>query len=321
MSLSHAFRALFSSLAGGVGRSAAVCAAAWGLAKEGKRALVVDLNFRSPELSRSLLSDMATPVWGIADWLTDDRASVRAADVVAEISVLEKRFLLAPACGTHDGNYMKNLQNISRRNDVVSRLKGLLSYWEDRFEVDVTLVDAPAGLDGFSLSCMTELGADELFLFISDKTGMRHNYDMLFRYWRETGALYDIREKMQLVASILPREGTAEYYRTLCENAWNLFLEHVYDEIPAGASEEGRFSFDWADCDAPHYPLPVRPHEGLVHVESFLSWIRRSPDDEPVRHAFGSIVNELKMRLEGTDVSDIHVGNIGETAHEGLGEE
>lgn len=121
--------------------------------------------------------------------------------------------------------------------------------------------------------------------------------------------LYDIREKMQFVASMLPYNGTVEYYKKLRENAWSLFIEHVYDKIPAGAPSDNYFSFDLMDNEAPHYPLPIYFSEGLAYFESFRSWLHSLSDGYAVQctsknvagelnRVFGNIVKYLKVQID-----------------------
>ncbi|MBK6725901.1 MAG: AAA family ATPase [Xanthomonadales bacterium] len=52
---SHPHRVVFFGLKGGVGRSTALCMVAWGLARQGKRVLLVDFDLESPGLSGLVL--------------------------------------------------------------------------------------------------------------------------------------------------------------------------------------------------------------------------------------------------------------------------
>lgn len=313
MSSSRAVRAVFASPAGGVGRTASVLASAWALTNENKRVLAVDLDFGSPSLSHSLLSETnSRPAFGTVDWLAGD-AAFASADIVAEIAVKDKRFMFVSSCGTNADGYIGKLQSMTARSDVAMRPRDLLNRLEERFRPDVTLIDAPAGLDGFASSCMTGLDADRLFLFVSNKVDVWRNYDILFRHWEKTEILRSVREKVQLVGSMLPCDGRSEYYAELRENAWKLFLKHIYDAVPAGEPDNGYFSFDLWDREAPHYPLPVFHHEGLARSESFMSWIRglsseRAADE--LERMFGDVVGEIKRCMADPDVPDMNVGNI-----------
>lgn len=82
MSSSRAVRAVFASPAGGVGQTASVLASAWALAEGNKRVMAVDLDFGSPSLSHSLLSETnSRPAFGTVDWLVGD-AVFASADIV-----------------------------------------------------------------------------------------------------------------------------------------------------------------------------------------------------------------------------------------------
>ena len=189
MSSSRAVRAVFTSPVGGVGRTASVLASAWALAEENKRVMGVDLDFGLPSLSHSLLSETnSRPVSGTVDWLVGDAVPVPA-DIVVEIGAKDKRFMFVPSYGTNADDYIDKLQSMTARSGVMLRLRALLNRLEERFRPDVTLIDAPAGLDGFASSCMTGLDANRLFLFVSNKVDVWRNYDILFRHWEKTGIL------------------------------------------------------------------------------------------------------------------------------------
>ena len=294
MSSKHAFRASFSSVAGGVGRTTSVLASAWSLSENGKRVIVVDLNFRSPFLLHSLPSEtVACPVPGIADWLAKNTVSIP--ENIATV-MSDERFIFVPACGTDSDDYVNQLSVAMARSNIIERLRTLLYHLEERFEPDLILIDAPAGLDNFSLSCMIELDVDCLFLFVANKNDIWRNYRILFQHWNtksKTGMLYDIREKIQLVASMLPYSGTARYYEKLRENAWSLFIDHIYDRVPAGTSSGAYFSFDLMDREAPHYPLPIYSIEGLAYFESFRLWLHSLSDGYAVQHTSKNIAGEL----------------------------
>ncbi|WP_423598828.1 KGGVGR-motif variant AAA ATPase [Roseateles sp. MS654] len=68
----RAHRFVFFGLKGGVGRSTALCMTAWGLARAGKRVLLIDLDLESPGLSSLVLPQERMADFGVIDWLVED---------------------------------------------------------------------------------------------------------------------------------------------------------------------------------------------------------------------------------------------------------
>ncbi|MDR0731370.1 MAG: P-loop NTPase [Treponema sp.] len=108
-----AYRIVFFSIKGGVGRSTALAASAWALAEEGKMVMVLDLDLESPGLSGLLLPDAMRPKYGITDWLVEDllqNDGVVFSDMTA-ISDLshDGEIRIVPAHGKDAGEYIAKL--------------------------------------------------------------------------------------------------------------------------------------------------------------------------------------------------------------------
>ncbi len=308
-------RIVFYSIKGGVGRSTALAAVAWALAEQGKRVLVLDLDLESPGLSSSLLSEDRRPAYGIVDWLVEDlvaNGDVVFDDLVA-ISDLSRmgEILVAPAHGVEPGEYVSKLgrvwmpkvENDGSNEPWPARLSRLVQALERRWLPDVVLIDSRAGIDEVASAIITDLGVSLILLFAIDGDHTWNGYRILFEHWRKTGAVRDIRERLQVVAAMIPELGAAEYFQSLRENAWNIFLDEIYDELPAQIEEKPEpdeeiisWNFDLADETAPHYPWVVRWNRGFAALRS-LHVATNWADVGVVASVFGSLIEGIAARV------------------------
>ncbi|WP_295436467.1 ArsA-related P-loop ATPase [uncultured Thiodictyon sp.] len=295
-------RTVFFSIKGGVGRSTALAASAWALAERGKRVLVLDLDLESPGLSSSLLPDERRPTFGIVDWLVEDLVENGDAvfDEMAATSTLshDGEIYVVPAHGADPGEYvaklgrawMPKVANDGRRESWSQRLQRLLDALQARWTPDVVLIDSRAGIDEVASACVTDLGANLILLCAIDGDQTWSGYRILFRHWRTTGVVRDIRERLQLVGAMIPDVDGAAYFDGLRERSWNVFAEELYDEVAAGELAVGTtWSFDESDEGAPHYPWPIRWHRGFAALRSLHDRIE-SVDAREVEAIFGPVV-------------------------------
>lgn len=112
----------------------------------------------------------------------------------------------------------------------------------------------------------------DAFLFAVDSMQTWNAYAFLFRHWRQYPQVREFRQKLQVVAGMVPETGRDEYLKRFREHSWDLFREHLYDET--GAQTADVFSFDLDSEEAPHYPLPVY-------------WNRALQEFDPLRNAAG----------------------------------
>lgn len=298
-------RIVFFSIKGGVGRSTASAVAAWSLAQSGKRVMVLDLDLESPGLSSSLLPEDRRPAYGITDWLVEDLVDNGAAvfeNMVARSELSHDGEIdVVPAHGKDPGEYVAKLGRVwmpkiderGLRENWSMRLNRLLSELEKRWQPDVLLIDSRAGIDEVASACVTDLGAKEVLLFALDGEQTWSGYDILFRHWHRTGVMRDIRERLQFVGAMIPEVNAAEYLSGLCERAWAAFAENLYDEVPAGKTSDGYFSFDQGDESAPHYPWPIRWHRGFAALQSIHARFQRI-DERDLMGIFGPLVEGIQ---------------------------
>lgn len=91
-------------------------------------------------------------------------------------------------------------------------------------------------------------------MFVEDNTAAWSMYRLLFEKWNETGMAEGVRERIKTIASMVPPHRAEEYVEALCERAWDLFRDMLYDE---DWCTDAVFSFDLVDDAAPHYPISM----------------------------------------------------------------
>lgn len=303
-------RLVFFSIKGGVGRSTALAVAAWSLAQAGKRVLVLDLDLESPGLSSSLLPSERRPAHGITDWLVEDLVD-NGADVFRDmvgISDLARdgEIFVAPAHGRDPGEYVAKLGRVwmSKTHDDGSRepwsrrLNRLLDELEAHWKPDVVLIDSRAGIDEVASACVTDLGAASVLMFALDGEQTWSGYGILFRHWNQTGVAREIRDRLQVVGSMIPEVNGAEYFAGLRVGAWEAFMDALYDEVPPGEPVGNRFSYDEPDVAAPHFPWPIHWHRGFAALYSLYSRLPQI-DEGRSREVFGVFLEGVHALVEG----------------------
>ncbi|GAN99742.1 hypothetical protein Gxy13693_032_002 [Komagataeibacter xylinus NBRC 13693] len=312
-------RIVFFSIKGGVGRSAALAATAWKLAEEGKRVLVLDLDLESPGLSTALLPADRQPTFGITDWLVEDLVenTTEIFNNMVATSALshDGEIYVVPAHGANPGEYVAKLGRVwmpklmadGTREAWSTRLGRLLQNLEERICPDVIMIDSRSGIDDIASACITDIGATLVLLFALEGEQTWNGYRMLFEQWQRAEVAEAIRGRLQVVGALVPEWDGADYFHDLCDHAYELFVNTLYDEIAPPESDtigietdgEGKWrvgdlvegwSFDEADEDAPHYPWEVKWHRnwtGRRSLHKRLSTI----EYQEIDFIFGPLVN------------------------------
>ncbi len=298
-------RVVFFSIKGGVGRSTALAATAWKLAQLGKRVLVLDLDLESPGLSSSLLPPERQPTYGITDWLVEDLVdngdTVLGNMIAASALSRDGDIYVVPAHGAKPGEYIAKLGRVwmskigrdGMHEPWSARLQRLLRALEERIQPDIVLIDSRAGIDEVASSCVTDLGANLILLFALDGSQTWNGYRILFDHWCRAGVVRDIRERLQIVAALVPELAPSDYLADLREHAYDLFLDTLYDEVAAAETGAWRaWSFDLGSEDAPHRPWAVRWHRGFAALQALHGRLTDIDDDE-VLHVFGDLIGRV----------------------------
>lgn len=300
------------SLKGGVGRSTALAALAWHLARQGKKVLAVDLDLEAPGLGSLLLNEL--PDYGLVDWLVEA--------LVGEVDPLLLQDCLAlsavakdstgivqvmPAFGRKTRDYVAKIGRVflpgflpdGSEQGLAERLAGLVDLFGKRDEPpDVVLLDARAGLHDIGAAAVTQLGA-EVFLFARDEPQSWQAYRLLFEHLaKSNGVKYgmpdeDLRWRMKMVAAQVDKtEGALANWVELSYETWSALYD---DESRTRDESLSAQTFARDDRDAPHYPLPVYFDGGLRGIA--LTDSAERPPWAVVEAAFGEFLAAATVRL------------------------
>ncbi|MFH1922830.1 MAG: ParA family protein [Planctomycetota bacterium] len=297
-------RVTFFGIKGGVGRSTALIIWAWRLAKHGKKVLIFDLDLESPGVSSTLLPQEYLPDYGIVDWFVED--GVGQTEIVDNAMIatsplakdLPGEIRIVPAFGRETGDYLSKLARCYAEfsgNAVQSwgeRVQRMVERIESVEQPDLVILDSRAGLHDIAAVLVTRMDADN-FLFAVDSAQTWTAYSFLFRHWRQHPQVETFRQRLQIVAGMVPETGRDDYLKRFRENSWDLFREHLYDEI--GADTHDVFSFDVDSEDAPHYPLPVFWNRALQEFDPLRSTI--GIDEQITEAAMGKFMTEAEAMV------------------------
>lgn len=269
-------RVTLFGIKGGVGRSTALAVWAWTLAgRHGKRVLIVDLDLESPGVSHSLLGVADRPDAGVADYLVEDAVGQADDDLLRDmigVSPLSRGLggviHVVPAGGGNDRDYLSKLSRAylgfpreGKRLDFGGRVAEMVRRLEAATGAEIVLIDSRAGLHDIAAVTVTRLQATAL-LFAIDTHQTWSSYGVLFNHWRlypELGR--SVRQRLQMVAGMVPETLRPEYLARFRENAYELFANNLYDTEGegTGAAEDelDGFNYGLTDDAAPHSPLPI----------------------------------------------------------------
>lgn len=275
----HRPRIIFFGLKGGVGRSTALVAVAKRLAELGRRVLVVDLDLESPGATSMLLRPEELPEFGAVDWFVEDAVGQGDDDLFQRMVVPSRvgEVLVAPALGSRsvpdmdraslrDGAFIAKLGRTYASPDGAEfavRLERLLAGLERVHAPDVVLLDSRAGMHDISAAAVPRLGGTVL-LFAGATSQTWLGYRLLFSAWmRERKSVERFRDRLRVVASLVPETGREAYLGQLRLAAYDLFAGFMYEQSDA----EDAFNYDVNAPDSPHAPLPVYWRRELVEWE------------------------------------------------------
>ena len=295
-------RITFYGIKGGVGRSTALVNWAWHLAKQGKKVLVFDLDLESPGVSSSLLPPDHLPDFGIVDWFVEDgvgQASAVESEMIGLSPLaqgLAGEIRVVPAYGSKTDAYLPKLSRCYAEfsgggpQSWAERVQHMVETMEETFNPDVVILDSRAGLHDIAAVLVTRMDADTL-LFAVDSPQTWIGFSLLFKHWHNHPQVKTFRERLQIIASMVPETGRDNYLQSFKEHAWDLFREYLYDE--AGPQDMDAFSFDLDDEAAPHGPVPIFWHRALQEFDPVVGGI----DSKTVSEALGSFFEQADRML------------------------
>ena len=299
-------RFVLFALKGGLGRSTTAAVLAAHLARQGRRVLVLDFDLESPTLS-SMLSPEEHPDFGLLEWLVEDlvdQAEALVPDMISRPAWsvdFTGEVMVVPAYGRRCQEHVAQLGRAyldkppKEAGDPptkwVDRVRRLVQSLETDVGPDLVIMDSRSGLHDIAAALIVGLPAHVL-LFAVDSEPTWSGYQILFRHWLENEVIRQVRERVSLVAALVPPTAQQEYLRRFREHAWDLFREWLYDEVPRDEPDAEWFSFDLMEEDAPHNPLPIYWERGL------LAWPDlRSLESGPVRSAYSEFLKRFDQQL------------------------
>lgn len=300
----HPHRLVFFGLKGGVGRSTALCMVAWGLARMGKRVLLIDFDLESPGLSGLVLPSDRVAQFGIVDWLVED--AVGQGDEVLDNMVSESPLgettngavRVAAAMGQREQDYLAKLARAYADvpggrgpQRMGERMLRLLEQLEEREKPEVVLIDSRAGLHDLAAVSITSL-ADTALLFATDGAQTWKGYEQLFAHWRQRPDVATrVRERLAIVRALAPKSNREASIKRFKRQAYELFAD-LYDEIPADASPSDTDLFHPVESDesAPHAPILIDWDERFQEFDPSLRPEDGGATDAQVEAAFGSLI-------------------------------
>lgn len=269
---------------GGVGRSTATFMLAKHLADKGHCVLVVDLDLESPGIGPLLVSEEQLPCYGLIDYLVEaPLANVGDLDLVVRAPYIPPlangEIWVAPARGRGTGDvpyeYVSKLNRIyldvpgTEISSFADRLEHAVSACESTVgalsrQPDVVLLDSRAGIHDIAAVVISQL-SDLALLFAIDSAQTWSGYQDLFVAWRSAGQAEAIRERLRVVASMVPDQRRGEYISAFTDHAWSCFST-LYDDL--AADDLTGFNPSPQDVDAPHSPIPILFSTDLVALDA-----------------------------------------------------
>ncbi len=301
-------RIVFYGLKGGVGRSTAMALYAYHLSISGKKVLAVDLDLESPGLSNMMLPLDRIPEFGIVDWLVEDGISkesmpIERVTAISPISDMGSGSVIVASAIQHgENNYISKLSRIygdipTKEGSVdhfYDRIQRFISGLEEKIKPDIVLIDSRAGLHDLAAVSITGL-ADKVLMFGSDSEQSWQGYRLLFTHWQQRPDLLKmIRERLAMVYALFPEVNQSEKRDSYLNNAYDLFADTIYEEIPAGASkQEDYFNFDLNDESAPHYPVIIKWNQRFQEFSAEL--IDKVLKKDDINSAFGEFFEKIDL--------------------------
>ncbi|MFI5650523.1 KGGVGR-motif variant AAA ATPase [Streptomyces anulatus] len=338
----RAHRTALYGFKGGVGRTTALAMLARRLADRGHAVLVVDLDLESPGAG-PLLMGRELSEHGLVDYLVEaGLGNADGLDMVVRSSYTPARategrveefgeLWVAPARGRGTENvpysYVDKLNRVyadTADATFADRLDQAVQACEDAVErvsdtnrrPDVVLLDSRAGIHDIAAVTISRL-CDLALLFGSDNEQTWAGYGDLFTAWHSSGQAPRVRERLRMVASMVPdsvHHSMETYLEGFRGRAYEQFGV-LYDEIRAEEEDEEPFGGedpvegeDPAEAReelfapgrreewGPHWAIPILFDPGLVGMDASNApgW----QDRAFVQAAYGEFLNEAVKLIE-----------------------
>jgi cellulose biosynthesis protein BcsQ len=317
----HPHRLVFYGLKGGVGRSTALAMVAYGLARQGKRVLLVDFDLESPGLSGLLLPPERVAEYGLVDWFVEDAVgqgddvlrSMVSTSPLADTTTGAIR--VAAAMGQAEHAYLTKLArayadipDTAGPQRFASRMRRVVELLEAQEQPDVVLIDSRAGLHDIAAVSITSL-ADTALLFANDSAQNWLGYEQLFAHWQHRPSVCaHVRERLAIVQALAPKSDREGRSKAFLNHAYELFSGKLYDEIAPPTKAPVQLTMEsmidlynpaMEDEAAPHFPIRVDWDEVFQEFDPKLRPEQGGVSDAEVEAKFGALISWVKTRVAG----------------------
>jgi Mrp family chromosome partitioning ATPase len=313
----RAHRVVFHGLKGGVGRSTSLAMVAYGLARRSRRVLVVDFDLESPGLSSLLLPAERMASVGLVDWFVEDAVGQGDAIIddmvstspLADTTIGEIR--VAAAAGRDDAAYLDKLSRVygdlpgpAGPRRCADRMLDIVEKLEASVRPDLILIDSRAGLHDLAAAAIVRL-ADTALLFSTGGAQSQVGYRQLFTHWqRRPDVAREVRERLAMVRALLPATQRERMVTAFRQDAYELFAETLYDELPACVMGEetdapAGFHPSLQDEAAPHWPILVDWDERFQEFDPRVMVSGGGIGDTFVDATFGALIDWVDTRTRG----------------------
>jgi cellulose biosynthesis protein BcsQ len=313
----HPPRIVFYGLKGGVGRSTALAMAAYGLARAGKRVLLLDFDLESPGLSGLLLPPARVADFGLVDWFVEDavgQGETLLPRMVADSPLAESTrgaIRVAAAMGQTESDYLSKLSRVyadvpglpgqdarTGLRRFATRMQNIVELLEAQENPDVVLIDSRAGLHDVAAISITSL-ADTALLFATDSAQNWLGYRQLFSHWQHRPEVCkQVRERLRIVQALAPksdREGRSKAFR---ERSYDLFTATLYDEIAPHMEDSDIFSPSSSNMEAPHFPIRIDWDDVFQEFNPLLAPENGGVSPVEIDAKFGALITWVVASLD-----------------------
>jgi len=302
-------------------------AAAYYLAKNGKRVLFFDFYIDYSYLTNNFLHPDRSPKFGVIDWLSGDfenNEHTLYEDMVTACNFDSSGSLyFVPSYGS-DTN-IRTKTKVFREQFLEFRTKNslektskkyrkLIDLLEHQIKPDVIFIDTCSDMMNFGLNFSSDifllgLSANLLFLFKHHDHYYHDAYSELFwKMKKEDVNLGKLVQKVKIITSFfydIEKIDSDEYYescKNYLKNCFEAFRNNTYELFNLYLYRDD-WKFDLMDNDAPHTPLNANPiyydYRDIVKSEFSDTLFKKfeTLSDDQLRSNVGSLVDYITKAL------------------------
>lgn len=300
----------FYSFKGGVGRTTAMMMAAIGIARRGKKVVLLDFDLEAPGVS-SFFPEEALSQYGILDFFVESNVYLE------EINIDEYLYPVGEYCRVNQYGgeiYILPAVGMTSHNDVESYRKNLMRFDMDvpAYEEEMTPIDTLLSkIDSF-------LKPD--YIFIDTRSGIHQIGGITLTRYSDLALLffYGSRQNidgMRMTLPILKSSATpfllinskVPVNESLAQIEKKMYIEGAYNALMKCDSAYQSNEIFLEDETAEHYPIHITYHAGLEVVASVEQLLKGYEEQET---EYGRIVNEIEDTLQNdfanvTEAADV----------------